>query len=633
MVTQRLIYPGIALLSILSFSACGNKIRNENIPPSHENLGTEGLSPQGIKDGESWMQLAAALGIDLTAASNEAELRSRRESRSTLLGINSRTQYVKYLDEVKEDWLATAYSTQCSTVSSIEEIHPARSLDSEYKEQELAGVRVFQMKYKLQTDLAGTAESPDRSGLLIMADKGPHAKPEEPILVFAHGGTGGLSYRKLIRSIGSLQSGHVIVAPTYPGEPLCMEDTNATETDCDAAGVRAEPVGEKSAYEKDGDEVLGMYDCVLRSRAGFFDTPDPLRIVWLDKEATPTNFSTALALAVPVNGSGEWKYLPQSLIVGESRGAMTAMLALAKAGVQYEIPSSRWGSVLSKQYSAPSLFSCAAFVGPPVGMTSGRLQLGLEHLVKGTYGHSSISKIPGFGDFESLVKDYRENPDVTHLNSLVVEIIKHDPMLMSPIILKALRNWSSLETPTSFGKKSAMLFLHGLTDPVVPFDQTRIAHNTFMNFSDSEDMVEVSKSAGTYVTTRGFIADSVSSDASANAVEEFYQRSHAVLPGDFLEKQLVKNPLVDALLESTAKNQTEPFFGTRNPSDKQLGIVRNYIGGGYFANFKVKLSDDGTVVETMPTGSAGVRPADLLEEWRYKSDFGCQRALTRALDN
>ena len=87
-------------------------------------------------------------------------------------------------------------------------------LDSKGK----AAADVYMMQYELE-DSPGVDGAQIRSALLIIPSLADVSK-RAPIIAYAHGGDKGLNYPEIAGILGELQRDHIIIAPTFPGEPF-----------------------------------------------------------------------------------------------------------------------------------------------------------------------------------------------------------------------------------------------------------------------------------------------------------------------------------------------------------------------------------------------------------------------------
>lgn len=488
----------------IGLSACRDSYSNKNIPTAPSELSFKDNSPEGIWRQRKWERLATALHIDNHNVSLEDYTAllghgSREETSKQLLteqlmkaptlitDIDKRDEYLATLSKIKNLWSKDKNQTRCSAVTDFTYLHSAKikgpdsdvtNLDTFLDlvdEKQLSLAHVYTMDYKLQSNAQGDPEEITRKGFIVIPD---NKAKTSPLMVYAHGSDRGLSYLEISQVLGKLQKDHIIIAPTYPGEPLCKGWIDDHEL-CDHKGMYHPPVGESKPWQNDVDEVLGMHDCVYKALTKKdFSAPKSFKTI-LNDEA----YRVQKSLDYFAGNN------PSSMIVGSSRGGLVSMLAISKTGAAYESFTDDL-SQINTPYGMPSQFSCVAAISSPSSILVGRLKLILEYLAKGQLKHTQASKLPGINQLEEIFKVYREDrspigtpESEAILEKLVLEIFSRDLAILGPYVLAGLKKWSDIEwsevKPLSQFRPhmGSVLLLHGADDKVVPFEQTKISAN------------------------------------------------------------------------------------------------------------------------------------------------------------
>lgn len=442
--------------AILLSQGCGQAVKNENIPKGADELTTDDVTDESVKKRQSkWEELATALGIGNNRASTAADLITQLGTVSTYLSTNS-AALPGLMTTLTTQYAASANKARCAAVDSVTEWKAAYDGTGT-----AVAAKVYLMKYKLQTDAAGTAEDITRSGLFVVPDAG---SANARLIAYGHGGDSGLSYDEIAANFGALQASNVIVAPAFPSEAVCNAKTGDNKA-CDAEGNLADGVGDSKPYDNDADDLLGMYDCVVRAKMG--------------SDAAPYNLSAATGYSARLksNGGGAFSGRPLSVLAGASRGGLVSMVAAGRMGAH--LAAGAGTGALGAAYGYPSFFSCAVNFAGPVGPTVGKARIYFELLVKGTIENSAFINLPGIRKLKDLFNDYM-NDEVT-ADVAKMRAVQRDVSLTSPLIMAALQNWKTYagtpQDPRFRSKRGRVLWMHGDADATVPVTDTQISYN------------------------------------------------------------------------------------------------------------------------------------------------------------
>lgn len=557
------------LLLIATAVACGKEPKTSGLPPKPEELTTD-LADEGAKAAQAqWAALASALGIAPNLAGSEAELKAQLASPPTFLNSARAKDHATLVGKIAQGYGAKAYATRCASIDGVQELGPAKTVDpATGQATDFAGAKLYLMKYKLQADATGKAETESRSGLLTIPTQ---AGGQAVLAAYAHGGAFGLGYGEIAGALGELQGSHVVIAPTYPGEPLCKQAVDAATRSCDAAGVAVAAGTAGDPYDADADELLGMYDCVARATIGKADGP----MLAANGTATGATLGAALQGVVKRHGTGTLAQLPQGILLGASRGGLVAEIALAKTGAALAaIGAATTADPLGPAYLSPSYFSCAAVVSGPTSFTFAEFRLFLEQWVKGRVASTSFIAFPGIAPLAGLFEPYRSG--AIDADAAMLLVAKRDGALTSPLAVAALRNWTKFEKGTSNGAAGALLSMHGTADKVVPISQAALFFNVMLGTSTSPAVVgsDPAKAPGLTLTSRAFAPKS---EGGLQHGDASFFASTAIVPGDFVSSAVTEKALPVVAGETAAQGIAKTMAGGAEPTTAQLKVARSYV--------------------------------------------------------
>jgi len=468
---------------------------------------------------DRWVALADALKIDpVLDKKDEKDLGAALAQPSGWLAPDAKTQaaYTAKLGVIAQDYVAKAYATRCGAIDSIKKISNASLLDrTTLKVTEEKGAEVYLMKYRLQGSKDGTPEAKalQRAGLIVVPTD---TAKKYPLVAYGHGGASGLNYTELQLIFAAQQLSHVIVAPTFPGEPLCKTSDCSGKHADEVKGLAAVP------YINDVDELLGIQDCVVRAAYAVSVVPT-LNAVGLKAVEGADAESQALAKKIggavlPIGGTDLTSaFQPVSYIAGTSRGALVAQLALAKTGgalngyaaaaaagkkaaadagadaaAQQAAAVTAIAQTFGPKYISPAKFVCALDVFGPTTFVSTQYRLGLQAFVRGYGSETSFALLPTGKELNALFKKYGEGQaiwegadpkkkytDKELAENTALQLWKADGPMQAPFILGALRNWKG----GADKKTGALLMVHGEKDMVVPVSQSQFASTVYYKFN------------------------------------------------------------------------------------------------------------------------------------------------------
>jgi hypothetical protein len=492
-----------AVAAVALVAACG-KPENENFPkhPGEVDLEQEGPVLK------RWKALAAYLKIpDGTQGGNETALVARLSQTSGWLAPAQKAAFSAELGKIVNTYVANAYRTQCSKITSIAKVSAAQKWNATTGVAIDLKANVYLMKYLLQADAQGTPEAQERerSALVVVPTRtneelqalaNDNAK-KIPLVLYGHGGDKGSSYqRDLAALFGGLQESHIIAAPAFPAEPVCAGGISPVTQTCDEKGKLAESSNiPAEPYNNDVDDFLGLQDCLTRVSYHFpIQDGDPAAVgktllsagkieapAVVDlktKAATGENLNTFLTAAIKRH---EFKAAPVDVtplqpvtyFAGSSRGAFVSQLALARVGGALQGYSSVTKSksqsdalqavkaTFGPRYLSPAKVSCFLNIFGPSTLLVGRYRIGFESFVRGYGDKTAFYRLPGgpylFEKFSGYGKGKPVEPQAGKTKYTEAELTenaaraiwKMDIPLQAPLMLGALRNWTYLSATLS----------------------------------------------------------------------------------------------------------------------------------------------------------------------------------------
>jgi len=529
----------------LSCGVFSPSLKNSNTPTHPRDLSSKD-SDEAVKwKQKKWEKLAEKLyisdnvaslkeyGLDVSSPDpilEELSFKILEEKLTTptkfLTDVSKKDEYLNYLDKVSALWQKTLHTSRCASIESIREVFPAKipkgaKKSVAYHSQDLKNLtdifgapsaKVYHLSYKLQANSNGDKEALTRNGIVVIPEHGDNTAP---LLLYSHGSDKGLSYLEIVNMLGRDQEKHIVIAPTFPGEALCLqEDRDETELDCKEKRHAIAAVGNGLPWSDDDvNELLGIHDCISKSIS---------KKSFMPNQEVQRKLSQAY---LPVK-TGELKDKPISILIGSSRGGLVAALALAKVGASLKELGSFFKKIkdknemedlelikmsLEKMFSMvfgeaygdfTSHFSCAAFISSPSTVLIGRFVILLEYLVKGEVEHTRFKHLPGIGKLTDIFTKYRQDKSESAelLEQAVLEIFKRDATLLSPFIMTSLKKWNYFDRISFMAGENglpfgSMLFLHGIKDRVVPFEQAKMSVNVFNTLKTKTEILHATRTS------------------------------------------------------------------------------------------------------------------------------------------
>jgi hypothetical protein len=586
------------LTVILILAACGGG-GNSGIPPLPNGLTPANADPADAALETEWEALATALGIGFNQAPDQTTLTAQLATPSTYLTAQRATDYATLLANLSKLYASKAFGTRCAAIAGVQALGPAQTIDPVAgTAQPFPAANLYLMQYQLQADANGDPEASKRTGLLVIPASGTS---NAVLAAYGHGGDFGLGYAEVASAFGQFQGNHVIIAPTFPGEPLCKVATSTASRSCDGSGALVPPTGTPLAYDTDVDELLGMYDCVVRASIGKLDAP--IAPASGATGTTATLAATLTPLVSRIGGTGPQAQLPAGIIVGADRGGLVAELALAKTGAALSVLSQS-SSSLGAAYLSPSYFSCAAVVAAPASFAFAQFRLFLEQWVKGRLAYTPFAEFPGMTSLSGLFDAFRSGQ--TDAPTAALAIVQRDAMLTSPLQIAALRDWAKFVPGQSPGGQGAFLMLNGVY----------AANPALVSATDPTKAPGLSLTQRELVPNAAYVSNGALTPGNLQHLDKSFFDGTSIVTGDFISSTVTSQAIPVAAAEAAAQGLAQQVFGAA-PSAAQVALARAFVLSGVLQQSTPPTATSAGLAETLT-------PVQALGLWRQGS---CEGAL------
>lgn len=512
-VRQTLIPLGV-LLSLLS---CSKKdAENEGFLPKLSEITVEDVLSEedyakAIAKASLWSAVVSALKTNEFDTSSSTGLSDSLGTPSVSQFVTDTTQRTAYQTERVTAFVTTASSQWCQTApASFSIVNPGTVLglatggfkvasDGKTPVALTLNANVYLASYKLGT----SASNPTRymfvtvpaatpgAGISVAPDGSTYGYP---IAMYAHAATGGLGYPEIAAAVGDLQSTHIVIAPVFPGEPVCKTyDTGTTTCTGDNILVAANANDVGKVYEDDVVDLLGAFECAKRlttvstyvgtTAAGTENFGSKYAKINASLAASAyaayntaaTTYGagaacTGASAAINAQCAGaQTVYVsagqPLTYIFGLGRGGNVVNLALARAGGLNSVlggtsttlkaavtGTATGGSPPYPGVYAPEMFSCAAAIAPQSTFSAGFNKIILNSWVNQGSDFVAADKlallnaaVPGFASMKATVQSYLDDAtldtDAKKGAAIAGYIKKIDGVMHIPLAHGGLQNW------------------------------------------------------------------------------------------------------------------------------------------------------------------------------------------------
>ncbi len=359
----------------------------------------------------------------------------------------------------------------------------------------------------------------------------PNNTKQARLVMYSHAGDFGTSASDLVTQLNTKLSEFVVVAPVFPGEPLCTQMSIQTmgcmrldaENNLvpDNFGKFNNPYAPEIAFnsilpikyprsplDEDINALLGAHNAVSRVMVTPLKTENPIYNVSTQKSLLlplqhpeelinpfqDLNSEYSGARMVPTNMA------PQTIGLAASRGGGVLLAAIGRMGFfmngasyDTQFPHSVDDNGTSFEFQYP-LFNTAAALYSPVSILTGKLRLMTIMVMKNDI--ESIAAIPMVTDLvkNKYFANYRNDPTpftniqkvtvledgslapaTDSLTQLATFIASNDITFLAPFVSSGLQNWNSYYFEDNIRAPGSLVLLHGSQDMIVPMTESTIA--------------------------------------------------------------------------------------------------------------------------------------------------------------
>ncbi len=287
-----------------------------------------------------------------------------------------------------------------------------------------------------------------------------------PVIMFAHGGDAGLSFSEMATLLQNNLGKFIVVAPTYPGEPVCGVETKTLGEDGDYKRVclnhdkqettPAVPAqGQKSPLRGDVNSLYALYN-------GLFNL--------MNSVDSSVSFDLSKVIAI-----------------ADSRGGATLLATLGRAGFyaslakECDLDNSQSFCPIIEKMSQNNIYASymkgAAFFYAPSSLLVGQFRLLTQNMMNSEMAKSfdSLPMIPQLKDEFAAYRNapFGSNEEKTALNNLIGFIGASDITFLAPYVSVAVQNFN-YNVDNNF-MPGSLLFMHGTQDSIVPYTESIIS--------------------------------------------------------------------------------------------------------------------------------------------------------------
>ncbi|KAB8033263.1 hypothetical protein [Fluviispira multicolorata] len=279
----------------------------------------------------------------------------------------------------------------------------------------------------------------------------PEDTKKIPLMLYAHGGDAGISFRELATLLQDNLSNYIVAAPAFPGESICSVDKKTGDlttlfkrscVDSDGNEIEAgvEPFGKRSPLVDDVVATLGLHSALSKIALGELKLENNKN---LKEIKTRLEFySEDISLVKKIAG-------PKTVAAASSRGGATMLAALGRSGVMLQQALEKLEKDGLKDIYFPPLFSSAAVYYGPSTFLVGKFRILFQDILSGSvFDHSGYNVLPMIPDLNKnhYIVNYRKAPldnSDKKLKEMIGFLGASDITYLAPYISVSTQNWSN----------------------------------------------------------------------------------------------------------------------------------------------------------------------------------------------
>lgn len=392
------------------------------------------------------------------------------------------------------------------------------------------------MEYKLRDENGARNSANVRTYYALVSVPFNPTNPTEQyrLAMYSHGGDFGTSTSELITVFGEKLKNLIVVAPLFPGEPLCTQisaqnrgclrldkDNNVIEDNIGPynnpeVSVKFHSITpinySRSPLIEDVNSFLGAHNAVARTMSlslqgtnPFYseNLPNHSKLLALENTAELNSIQPPSDVAGDSAGLIPTGLSPQTLAVGASRGGSVLIAAIGRIGfllngmgdiVKSPFPHTVQDNETEVFHFQYPLINSAALFFAPASFLTGKLRLLAMMVMQNEL--SSISVLPMAADLAKnpFFTNYRNDsnysskiqlpvlneennikkPSSDSLTQLITFIAANDITFLAPFVSSGLQNWNSFHYEKNVRAPGSLILLHGSQDIIVPMSESTI---------------------------------------------------------------------------------------------------------------------------------------------------------------
>ncbi|HYX39860.1 MAG TPA: hypothetical protein VE954_42740 [Oligoflexus sp.] len=348
--------------------------------------------------------------------------------------------------------------------------------------------KVYLMSYKLKNDtdfryaFLSVPQATPLAQTLAVKTEAAGTTYGFPLALYAHASTSGLSYGEIAKVAGDLQLGHILLAPAFPGEKICISpDANNACTD----DIGKTSVGTSKPYQNDVTDLLGAYECVrtklttyaaTAGASGSFSTTAGGTVAISNYAKISTDMLNSATYGATLAGAS---LQPLTYTIGLGRGANVIALAQQRAGAINSVLSSAGtdtatttakAALTAAGIVAPQTFSCAVSAGGNFTLAHGKNKVYLNYWVAGysdfipAASQTALEAIPGFKEIHATIATIRDDAakdEATKAAEIAAYVKAIDSSFLMSLYHGSVANWGKMYRAKYYAGAAAALAAGG----------------------------------------------------------------------------------------------------------------------------------------------------------------------------
>lgn len=328
------------------------------------------------------------------------------------------------------------------------------TLNGKVDRKNIAKGTVYVLTYKLNN-------SSQKYSAIVTIPNNPNVKANTlPLMMYAHGGDVGLSFRNMATILQNNLSKAIVAAPSFPGELICSITTKVGNSennylrscgDADGNVIKAlvTSEGDKSPLDDDVNSLLGLQNAISKLSQKML-IPNKVEA---EESTVNSKFVNDLSQQLAFYSQNPFLKImsgPITIGVADSRGGATLMAAIGRSGVMLEqMLQGGFDMTSIASLPKPALFSSAALYYSPSSLLVGSFKVLTQYMMSGSINETSTyNALPMIPDLKinSYFTNYKNaetGNDEAELKSLVGWLASSDIVFLAPYLSVGMQNWKA----------------------------------------------------------------------------------------------------------------------------------------------------------------------------------------------